>query len=239
MASPAKAPQEFGSPLARLIVESVARDAVKTLFMRHCVEMEVHLDNAAQALLEKEWEQDVVNVLLADDLGCLDAEDVTAENCTVLAVEQKLPSQIADLSATQQRVTEWAKRCFGTQHVFNQRVRALRMLEEALEFAQAVDVPIERCHALTKHVFSRPPGKPEQELAGVGVVLLTCASACGVILEDVLFAEIARIEAKPPEHFTARNQAKCDAGFDAEQPTSIAQADGDSVSHLAEYLEPL
>jgi hypothetical protein len=128
--------------------------------------------------------------------------------CPMCHQPRKKLSALTGLTDLQHRVTAWATRCFGRDHVFNQRVRALRLLEEAAEFAQSVDAPIEKCHALVDYVYSRPPGKPEQELGGVGVVLLTCASATGVMLDD-------GIEAKPPEHFTQRNQAKCDAGFGA------------------------
>src|SRR4051812_40160147 len=83
---------ELGSALARSIVEQVARDAVKTLFTRNYGSIEVHGD----AYTEAEFEQDVVDVLLGDDTGCLNPDEVSDENCTVLIVDKLLAGAHAE-----------------------------------------------------------------------------------------------------------------------------------------------
>lgn len=113
----------------------------------------------------------------------------------------------------QNRVVEWGRRCFGDDHMSDTKLRALRLLEEAIEFSQAVGVPIEQAARLVNYVYTRPVGNPEQELGGVGVCALAAAGALGVSTAQVLLTEIDRVESKSPEHFAARNKAKCDAGF--------------------------
>jgi len=117
------------------------------------------------------------------------------------------------LALKQQQLVAWGVECFGEKHMADKSVRALRLLEEAIEFAQAVDAPKDQCAALVDYVYSRPTGKPEQELGGVGVTWLVAAAALGMQASDALDAEIARIAARPCSHFAARNKQKLDAGF--------------------------
>lgn len=117
----------------------------------------------------------------------------------------------------QERVTEWARRCFGDDQVNTPQVRALRLLEEAIEFAQSVGVDINKVGMLTSYIYERSPGDPKQELGGVGVTWLVAASSIGVLADDVLRAEVERVESKSVEHFAKRNLAKCDAGFGGSQ----------------------
>jgi hypothetical protein len=96
------------------------------------------------------------------------------------------------------------------------RVRAVRLLEEAIEFSQAVGVPQSQCSALVEYVYKQPVGNPVQELGGIGVTWLVAAAALGELAEDALDNEIERISKKPPSHFAARNQQKLNAGFTGE-----------------------
>jgi hypothetical protein len=124
------------------------------------------------------------------------------------------PSRAED--SIQKRVTDWAIRCFGEEHVFDPQVRGMRLLEEAIEFAQSVNVPTDKCKAIVDYVYSRPAGTPKQELGGVAITAIAAATAIQENFFGVTMTELTRIEAKSPEHFTARNQTKIDLGFAAE-----------------------
>jgi hypothetical protein len=118
-----------------------------------------------------------------------------------------------DLDEQQDKLVAWGTACFGADHMSDKKVRALRLLEEAIEFAQAVDVDPRKCSELVDYVYSRPAGKPTQELGGVGVTWLVAASALSVSAALALETEIARISQKSPAHFAKRNQQKIEAGF--------------------------
>lgn len=121
-------------------------------------------------------------------------------------------------------VTQWAIRCFGAEHVYDPKVRAVRLVEEAVEFAQSVGADPAQLQGLVDYVYNRAPGKPVQELGGVGVTLLAAASAIGANAEVVIAEEIARVLAKPEKHFTLRNQGKIDKGFTGAAPPSLPKA---------------
>lgn len=109
---------------------------------------------------------------------------------------------------------DWAVRCFGADHVHQRRVRALRIVEEAVELAQACEVDAELVCSLVRNVYSRPKGDVYQELGGVVVTAAVFSAAQFVQDSDlVMLAETRRILAKPVEHFTKRNQDKIDLGF--------------------------
>jgi hypothetical protein len=118
-----------------------------------------------------------------------------------------------DVDGKQWQMDEWGKRCFGADHMSDARIRALRLLEEAVEFAQSVGVQFDQGRALFNYVYSRQPGEPVQELGGVFVTALVAASALGRKASEVIEAETSRVLAKSTEHFRQRNQVKLDEGF--------------------------
>jgi NTP pyrophosphatase (non-canonical NTP hydrolase) len=120
---------------------------------------------------------------------------------------------MSDLNEQQRKLVVWGTSCFGADHMADTKVRALRLLEEAIELAQAVDVAPEKCTELVAYVYSRAKGNPSQELGGIGVTWLVAAAALGWYASDALAAEVERISQKPPSHFAQRNQQKVEAGF--------------------------
>jgi NTP pyrophosphatase (non-canonical NTP hydrolase) len=112
---------------------------------------------------------------------------------------------------------DWAVRCFGWDHVQNRRMRALRLLEEAVELAQAVGVSREKCELTVDVVYGRAPGLPSQELGGVLLTATVLAGAFGEDPQDVLERELGRVLAKPVEHFTKRNDQKIALGLAVER----------------------
>lgn len=110
-------------------------------------------------------------------------------------------------------IVDWGERAFGREHMRDPRVRALRLAEEVVELAQALNVPRAQMVKLVEVVYSRPAGQPYQELGGVQVCLAVLAAAIGADPDAALEAEVRRVLAKPPDHFASRNQQKIDAGL--------------------------
>lgn len=108
---------------------------------------------------------------------------------------------------------DFGVRAFGSEHMNDPRIRGLRMVEEAVEAAQALGVERAEMHDLVNIVYDRPPGDVIQELGGT---LLTTAVLCrifGVSIEDVFLTEVRRVLNKSPDHFAKRNQEKMDLGL--------------------------
>lgn len=108
---------------------------------------------------------------------------------------------------------DWSIRSFGEAHVRDRKVRALRLAEEAVEFAQARQVPIEQMHLLIDTVYSRPVGDADQEIGGVFMTAIIAAAIEGLDPEECFLRELRRVLAKPSEHFAKRNQDKLDLGL--------------------------
>jgi hypothetical protein len=75
----------------------------------------------------------------------------------------------------QPRVQAWVQACFGYKQAMDKPMRNRRFLEEALELVQACGLPKEQALALVEYTYSRPIGKPYQEVGGV---MTTLASLC-------------------------------------------------------------
>ena len=110
-------------------------------------------------------------------------------------------------------IFDWGVRCFGIEHMANPRVRAVRLVEEAVELAQSVGVEAAQLRKLVNMVYSRPPGVMYQELGGVMVTTSAFCSCVGIDAEHVLEAEVRRCLKKSPEHFAKRNQEKLQLGM--------------------------
>jgi len=109
---------------------------------------------------------------------------------------------------------EWGTRCFGKDHMINQRIRSLRHAEEAIELAQVCGVELELMHKLVDVVYSRPHGLPRAELGGslltAGVLTLILT---GESINEILYEELRRCLRADPEDFAKRNQEKIGLGL--------------------------
>jgi NTP pyrophosphatase (non-canonical NTP hydrolase) len=112
---------------------------------------------------------------------------------------------------------DWAVRCFGHEHVADRRVRALRILEEAVELAQSVGVEREASRRAVDVVYSRPPGRASQEIGGVMLTTVIFCRQFDADSEALLLAELRRVLEKSPEHFAERNRMKNALGLDGSQ----------------------
>lgn len=119
------------------------------------------------------------------------------------------------MRATTRIALDWAIRAFGAEHVYNNSVRSLRVAEEAVELAQAYGVDKKTLLHLVETVYSRPPGKPEQEMGGVLMTITVMCAASSCDPDAVFERELLRVLAKPVEHFTRRNQDKIELGLTA------------------------
>ena len=112
---------------------------------------------------------------------------------------------------------EWALRCFGYDHVSDVPVRALRNAEEAVELAQALNVPEQKMHDLVSMVYSRPVGTPAQEVGGQMLTLTILSCTLGLDPDECLDDELSRVLSKSREHFAKRNDEKNALGFGAQE----------------------
>lgn len=109
------------------------------------------------------------------------------------AANAALKSQFAFLMTNQSRVTDWMRTTFTGVECEDVPERSLRMAEEALELTQACGVDAATLHRLVDYVFSRPVGKPQQEIAGCLVTIYAIAGALGVDAQAEFETELARI----------------------------------------------
>lgn len=114
-------------------------------------------------------------------------------------------------------VLAWVRRTFG-EKLLNVEERALRVLEEAMELAQASGVAERRSYALLQHVYSKPAGKAHQELGGLGVTLLAYSAVVGTSADEAERIEVERVTSLPMDHFRIRQTLKANAGV-ADLPT--------------------
>lgn len=110
-------------------------------------------------------------------------------------------------------VAEWCKACFGVHEATFLPQRGMRLVEEAVEAAQAAGITAADAHRVVDHVFGRPVGDLRQELGGVGVTLLALANAAGLSADEAEVLEVERVLSKPTEHFQKRNAEKNAAGL--------------------------
>lgn len=114
----------------------------------------------------------------------------------------------------QAAVMAWALEAFGPDD-FELQQRALRFFEEAVELAQAVNMPEGQAHALVSYIYARPPGTVAQEAGGVAVGLLALCEVARLSADVCEADELMRVLTLPPDHFRKRNAAKNAAGFKA------------------------
>jgi hypothetical protein len=110
----------------------------------------------------------------------------------------------------EQRVADWVVSRIGADNM-QRKERAMRLLEEAVELAQAEGITADQVSRQIAHVFSRPAGEPTQEASGVAVCLLGWCAATGNRFDDIATAEIERIGAKPVSQIRGSLARKADA----------------------------
>ncbi len=120
---------------------------------------------------------------------------------------------------------DWGRRSFGEQ-MNHPGTRALRVLEEAAELAQACGVPAETAKQCVNVVYDRPVGDVTQEVGGVLMTIFMFVRSLGFLYSGTdpihyFVAELRRVLGKSPKHFTDRNQEKINLGLQVEKPAGM------------------
>ena len=105
----------------------------------------------------------------------------------------KLGRSRSGLDTYQQRVEVWCRMCFGDDYDETLVTRAKRLLEEAIELAQALDLPRTTAKTLVDFVYDRPVGEDVQEVGGVMVTLAALCAAAGYNMQDCGEMELKRV----------------------------------------------
>ncbi len=93
----------------------------------------------------------------------------------------------------QSRVAKWVREVFTEKEAHDVPERALRMVEEAIELAQACEVDAATLHRLVDYVMGRSVGRQGAEIAGTMVTLYALASAVGCDADLEFEIELKRI----------------------------------------------
>lgn len=172
-------------------------------------------DNGAVELLEKHRgriDNGQPHLLCLNDLKRLIGDVIS------VSLRQSAQGWQDSRNERQRTVSEWCAAAFGNDHAYSIQQRGIRMLEEAIEAYQACGCQADMAHRLVNYIFAKEPGNLKQELGGVGVTVLALAAAAVVSADEAERDEVARILAKPLEHFHARNEVKNAAGFNVVAP---------------------
>jgi hypothetical protein len=110
------------------------------------------------------------------------------------------------------RIAGWVRSRLGEKALMDRQERAARLVEEAIELAQAEGVPEIRIVNVARRVYDRPVGEVEQEIGGIGVCLLAYCHASGFNFVTLTDREVTRIEKVPVEVSRAKHNAKVRAG---------------------------
>jgi hypothetical protein len=118
-----------------------------------------------------------------------------------------------DLAHYQDRIVVWLTRVFGASVAQSRAENATRLVEEAVELAQAEGVPSDVLARVLKRCCSRPVGEPGQEAAGVAFCLLAYTKSAGLDLDHELGKEIAQVEQTRDYDIRERHAAKIALGI--------------------------
>jgi hypothetical protein len=134
--------------------------------------------------------------------------------CNEISNEERIALAQIDAPAAgrpsrEDRVAKWVTTRIGEAHM-QSRERTMRGLEEAIEWAQAEGITENQVSQQVAYVFSRPPGTPRQEAAGVAVCLLAWCAANNATFDALADEEIERIEEKPVDQIRGSVSRKDD-----------------------------
>lgn len=116
-------------------------------------------------------------------------------------------------ASLQARVGQWVLKAFGSFIATSRQERALRIVEEAVELAQAEGIWATQVALIVDRVYSRPIGTPRAEAGGVGVTYLAYCEAFGEDHRKLIETELARINTPAIlERCRAKQREKVAAG---------------------------
>ena len=106
----------------------------------------------------------------------------------------------------------WVERVFGGKSA-RPFERALRVVEEVVELAQAEGIPRERVHQIVDYVYGRPAGEWVSEAGAVGLTLLAYCRSRGVSADLVEVVETQRAFSMSETVLAGRHEQKVMAGI--------------------------
>lgn len=106
----------------------------------------------------------------------------------------------------------WAHRVFG-ECALRREERALRLLEETMELAQAAGIQIEQATRTARRVWGRPPGGISKEVGQVQSTMDTFCANEGLDPQALAEDEFARCQEKSDAHWKERHDAKTAVGI--------------------------
>jgi NTP pyrophosphatase (non-canonical NTP hydrolase) len=107
----------------------------------------------------------------------------------------------------------WACETFGAEVAMNPAERLMRFIEEAIELANACDMPRETMEKIVDRVYSRGPGNIKQEAAQCQVTLELFAKVMRIDLDAAATEEFQRVQSIPKEEWERRHSAKIVLGI--------------------------
>lgn len=112
----------------------------------------------------------------------------------------------------QRDVLAWAVDRFGMVAT-NVDERAARLVEEAIEIAQAAGVKLETVEKIARRTYSRPVSKDiGQEIGGCGITLLGFAENSGFDFKREVEREWNRVSTLPRDYWTRKHAEKVNDG---------------------------
>jgi hypothetical protein len=123
-------------------------------------------------------------------------------------------------AALPEQIAEFVTKTWGAANFTSDVERTVRVVEEAIEFAQANGLAEVFVKMLAGYVYNRLPGAPVNEAAGLGVTLIAWCHSRGIDLDDITLTELARVKSIHRDALRAKQHEKFLAGFgiDAEEP---------------------
>lgn len=112
----------------------------------------------------------------------------------------------------EEQAIHWVRTAIGAQSA-TPAERALRLLEEAMELAQAEGISRNQTAALADHVHSRPKGEAIQEARGVAFCAYAYCGAIGQWMLLLAMEELSQAQSKDAKSIDASLQRKSRAGL--------------------------
>ena len=124
---------------------------------------------------------------------------------------ERRANPLADLS---ERIGQWIVKTFGLSNLTHRGERAMRIVEEAIEVAQAEGLPSTVVEAIVARVYSRPVGTRENEIAGLLLTVAAWQANTPSMIPAFGEAEklLAHLEGADPFLFRGKHLAKVEAG---------------------------
>jgi hypothetical protein len=115
--------------------------------------------------------------------------------------------QMASERSLGKRILSWVESIFGKESITS-RERATRVVEEAIELAQAEGISLCLLQKVTNRVFSRPAGSATKEASQLALTLWAYCESQSISPVELAAEEADRVESLPKDYWQKRHDAK-------------------------------